>query len=153
LGEVAERIELDRTHLDPDRKVVAITDETVSELGRHGRLTTASPPSAVPSPTVVSPTPASAAAGRRSYWRKRVLAQAQRVEKCRAGLERLDAAIDALEDAAFDRGSKGARDWARAGEMKRRREIAESECVREQAELSRLVRAARKEGAQPGWFR
>jgi len=155
LTDYAKTIELDRSRLDADGDIPEITNDTVDTVGRDGLITTTSPApgGGAASTGETVPTPTRVDATRRPYWRTRVLSQARRVEQCAAELQLAEAKIDSLEDAAFDRGSKGARLWARVDEAKRRLEVVKARCTRERAELSSIVRAARKEGAQPGWFR
>jgi hypothetical protein len=155
ISEYADRIKLDRSQLDDATGAPEITNDTIRELEQRGHLTTASPigDSAEGTPRPSSPPPSQVDPKRRTYWRSRVLSQAKIVEKCTAEIARLDAKIDSLEDAAFDSGTRGAKQWARVDETKRLRTIAEVQCKRERAKLSEIVREARKEGAQPGWFR
>jgi hypothetical protein len=155
ISEYADRVELDRSLLDDTNGAVEITNDTVRKLEEHGLLTTASPigGTAAGAARTTSPAPVQVDPKRRTYWRARVLSQAKLVDKCTGEIARLDAKIDSLEDAAFDSGTRGAKQWARVDETKRLRAIAETRCRRERAALSNIVREARKEGAQPGWFR
>jgi hypothetical protein len=155
LSDYAGRVKLDRSRVEDGCGTVEISNGTIRKLEEHGLLTISSPNDRPPAVLgrAARPTPRKEDPKRRAYWRSRVLQQASRVDRCDDEVAKLEAKIDSLEDAAFDSGAKGARQWARVDETKRQHDIARARCQRERAKLSSLVRAARKEGAQPGWFR
>jgi hypothetical protein len=154
LGEYADRATLERDGTTPPEGAVVITNETVGRLGEGGHLTICTPdprPTAGSSWSGSTATPVPTAV--RNRWRRRVEAQNQRIVEAERELARIDARIEALEDAAFDGGSRAYRLWARLDEARARRRIAEVALRRERTKLSSIMRDARKEGAQPGWFR
>lgn len=150
LADYARRNRLERPAAEPDGDPLVITNDTVDRLADHGVLTSCTP-RARASPAMPRPTPVPAS--RRAHWRRQVEAQRARIARTTDELARIDARIDSLEDAAFDGGSKAYRLWAKVDEAKRQRQVVERRLDREQSELSAIVRAARREGAEPGWFR
>ncbi|MCU0304363.1 MAG: hypothetical protein MUC56_09940 [Thermoanaerobaculales bacterium] len=84
----------------------------------------------------------------RERWRRAVLSQSAVVARLEARRAAVETEIDRL-----GRGRLDARALARIDAAKTKLELAEAEVRREQAELSRLIREARKQGARPGWFR
>jgi hypothetical protein len=155
LAEYADRHGLDRSVLArPDGSLV-ITNETVEMIGDRGTITTCRPSQAAGSRAVTRGirTPSAPDPKRRTYWRNKVSAQRERVAQVTRELEFLKAKIDALEDAAFAGGRNATRLWARVEEAKARRKTIETLLSRERAKLDTIVRQARQEGAQPGWFR
>jgi hypothetical protein len=155
LGEYADRTTLDRTGLAAPGEPVVITNQTVSEVAEHGLLTTCTPPFRATGHPADGDRASTKAidAKRRSYWRRRIDEQRDRVARVAAELARADAKIESLEEAAFHGGRNAARTWARVDEARRQRRIVEGLHQREKARLDAIFREARLEGAQPGWFR
>ncbi len=69
-----------------------------------------------------------------------------------AGVERrrslLEVEIDRIED-----GPLTAKNLARLDHAEAKARVLDDEIRRKRAELSRIVREARRHGAEPGWFR
>jgi hypothetical protein len=84
----------------------------------------------------------------RERWRKTVLAQSAVIARLEARRRSVESAIDRLERGRLDTGTLD-----RIARQEERLVAVDRELQRERATLSRIVRAARKEGAQPGWFR
>ena len=84
----------------------------------------------------------------REKWRKRVLAQSAVIAKLEARRSAIGAEIGRLE-----RGRLDARTLDRIERAEAKLRVADDDLEREKANLSKLIRAARREGAQPGWFR
>jgi hypothetical protein len=84
----------------------------------------------------------------RQRWRSRVLTQSARIATLEARRADVEAEIDRLE-----RGSLDARTLDRIEKAEAKLARVDADIRREKAELSRMVREARKQGAQPGWFR
>jgi septal ring factor EnvC (AmiA/AmiB activator) len=146
---------IDRTAIEQSDGSMVITNDTVERLGELGVLTSGSYEvgSAEPSANRRGATDSKTEAKRRTRWRRKVDEQRAQIAKVETELARVDAKIDSLEDAAFAGGRGAARIWARVEEAKRIRTIVESQLERERAKLAAIVREARKNGAQPGWFR
>jgi hypothetical protein len=155
LAEYADRHSLDRSILARPGGTLVITNETVERVGDRGTITTCRPSPAANSRAVARgmPTPSAPDPKRRTYWRNKVGAQRERVAQVTRELALLKARIDALEDAAFAGGRNATRLWARVEEAKARRKTVEALLSREKTKLDTIVRQARQEGAQPGWFR
>jgi septal ring factor EnvC (AmiA/AmiB activator) len=124
---------------------VVITNDNLTELAVGAVVTVMSSTAAEPSPAVPSK---STSSGRREQWRRRVLAQHRRI----AGLEEKRSAVEAEID-RLERGRLDARTLDRIAKAEAKNATIEDEIRREERVLSQLVREARKEGAQPGWFR
>jgi septal ring factor EnvC (AmiA/AmiB activator) len=84
----------------------------------------------------------------RERWRKKVLAQSAVIARLEAKRRSVENGIDRLE-----RGRLDARALDRISEAEERLAAVDDELQRERTTLSRIIRAARREGAQPGWFR
>lgn len=84
----------------------------------------------------------------REKWRRRVLAQGEAVARLQARRHDVQSEIDRLE-----RGRLDSRTLDRLAKAESKLRVVDEEIKRAQTELSRIVRNARKEGAQPGWFR
>jgi septal ring factor EnvC (AmiA/AmiB activator) len=127
----------------------------VDRLGDRGMLTTCAPGRQASGESAIGAAPISGRpdAKRRSYWRKRVDKQRDRIADVEEELALLDAKIDALEDRAFQSSRNAAKLWAQADEQRERRRVVEDRLKRERSKLSAIIREARQEGAQPGWFR
>ena len=157
LGEYAARATLDRTGTEGDDGAVVITNDTITRLAARGALTTVSPgggarvaaPTSVPSPR----TAATPSAARRSYWQRKVDAQRDAIAEAQEDVARLTARIEALEDAAFQGGRRATRLWAQVEETKGLLRVAQRRLARERDRLDAIIRQARREGAEPGWFR
>ena len=109
---------------------------SVSVIGRERREPTRPKPRKTPSRSI------------RERWRSKVHDQ----KKVIFGLERkrlrIEARIDLIEDARVT-----ARTLARLQEAEIELQSVEREIRAEKAELGRLIREARRHGAEPGWFR
>lgn len=85
---------------------------------------------------------------RRNHWKTKVLAQGKRI----AALQRKRASVEHTIN-RLERGRLNSRALNDIAEAKADLQAIDSQIRDEKSELSRIVRAARKEGAQPGWFR
>ena len=87
-------------------------------------------------------------AAERTRWRNAYQKQRQVI----TGLERrralLEVEIDHIEDGALT-----AKNLARLDRAEAELRVLDEEIKQERAELSRIVREARRHGAEPGWFR
>jgi hypothetical protein len=155
IGEYAGRVEIDRSGLEETGGPVVITNQLVKSTRDRGTLTTgpSSPLYSGPTPTSHRATPTPAGPRRRSYWQSRVHTQRRIISQVQRELRLLDARIDALEDAAFQGGIRATSKWAKLAENRSRRKVVDRRLHNERARLSAIIRAARREGAEPGWFR
>ncbi len=126
--------------------VIVITDDNLDELGRGAVLTRST---ARPSPTPVPSKPSTGRirrparnGGRRSWLR------AASSPGSKHGALTPKAELDRLE-----RGKLDGRTLDRIAKAEGKLQAIDAEIRSEKAQLSTIIREARKEGAQPGWFR
>ena len=142
LAAYASSITLDR---GPGEDQVVITTDNLSTLGEGGLLTTATMPAG--EPNTINPT-AEIDPKIRERWRKKALKQSGVIAKLQAQRRAVGEEIERIE-----RGRLDSRTLDRLEKAEAKLTAADAEIKREKAKLSRIVRDARKEGAQPGWFR
>ncbi len=144
LADYARTTALARAPDAPDSAIV-ITGDNLDQLGRDAVLSVAGSP--LPEPW--RPDPANVVDPKlRQRWRSKVLAQRARITKLEARRAQAEAEIDRLE-----RGSLDARTLDRIERAEAKRAMIDNQIKDERAVLSRIVSEARKQGAQPGWFR
>jgi hypothetical protein len=135
---------LDRTEQSGDGPIV-ITGDNLDELGRNALFSVTSEPVAEP----LEPDPDNGVDPEaRERWRSKVLAQSRRIARLEARRAAVEAEIDRLE-----RGRLDARTLDRIERAEAKLRLVDADIAREKTTLSRIVREARKQGAQPGWFR
>jgi len=125
--------------------VIVITDENLSSLGKGAALTVMTSTIAE---TVDLENTDQADPKTREKWRKKVLAQSSVIAKLEAKRIDSESEIDRLEWGKLD-----GRALDRIAKAEAKLKTIDSEIKRAKARLSSIVREARKEGAQPGWFR
>lgn len=135
-------------HRNPDAtcgKPIVITDENLAELSRGAVVTelTSTVAEFIPIEGTDDSDPDA-----RDRWRKKVLAQGKVIARLQARRAAVEHKIDRLE-----RGRLDSRTLDRIATAETELREIDLEIGREKSALGRLVRAARKEGAQPGWFR
>lgn len=132
------------TGSDTDGRVV-ISDTNISELASRGSVSiggktpfdrTGPGPRKTPSRS------------ERDRWRKKVLDQKKAIVELEKKRLRIEAQIDLIED-----GRLTVRALARIQSAEIDLRAVEEEVRAEKAELGRLIREARRHGAEPGWFR
>jgi len=152
LGDVAHLMTLDAASLDHEGGSPVITNDTVNRLADRGVLTIGPP--LQHAPTLELATGTVSQTKLREKWRRRVFSQRSRIAGVEAELAGLDAKIDALEDTALAASTKSKmKVWIRIDEARKQREIVKRRLGDERSKLATIIREARKEGAQPGWFR
>jgi exonuclease VII small subunit len=128
-----------------DSPSIVITDENLASLGAGAAFTRVESPVAefieVAAPEGVDPKT-------RDHWRNKVLAQSEAIARLETKKSAIEDQIDRLE-----RGRLDARALDRIEKAEAKLRAAEAEIERAKQKLSRIVREARKDGAQPGWFR
>jgi hypothetical protein len=136
---------LDRTCLVNEMTTVVITGDNLAELGEGAVLTVVAEPAAE---FVAVDLPEPVDSKTRERWRNKVMAQRKVIERLDARRKTVEAEIDRLE-----RGGLDSRTLDRLEKAESKLGRVDSEIRRERLELSRIIRRARKVGAQPGWFR
>jgi hypothetical protein len=124
---------------------IVITDENLGKLAEGAVITVvtttvAEPPSLSTADSIDPKT--------REKWRRKVLAQSQTIAKLEAKRTTGETEINRLERGRLDAGTLD-----RIAKAEAKLKAIDQEIQRKKAEFSRIVRQARKEGAQPGWFR
>jgi hypothetical protein len=142
LAAYADSITLDR---DSREEPLIITTDNLLALGEGGLLTTVARPAG--EPFEVNPD-SEVDPKIRDRWRKKVLSQRGAIAKLEERRHTVEAEIDRLE-----RGKLDSKTLDRIEKSEAKLRTVEDEIKNEKAQLSRIVRQARKDGAQPGWFR
>jgi hypothetical protein len=155
LAELGGRVALDRSGLGTADGVLVISNSNLPELAARGLLTSAmGEGSAAPTPAA---TPAVADAGeraRRQLWRSRVRAQRERVARLQEQLGQLEADLASLERAVSTASARQEVTLKpKLEKARQRREATAARLERERSELDAVIRSARADGAEPGWFR
>jgi hypothetical protein len=130
---------------DPSTGSVVITTEDLAELAAEGAVTFGDYAAGHQLPfKPVDPT----GGAKRSVWRARYLNQRQAATKIEARRSEVLADIEAI-----NRERVTPRSLARLDRAKAKLQLVNEELLRARAELVRIVREARRHGAEPGWFR
>jgi hypothetical protein len=124
---------------------IVITNDTLDELA-DGAIVTILTRTAAPDPVLRPDGPVDPKT--RETWRRKVLAQSKVIARVEGRRARVVDEISRLE-----RGRLDSRTLDRIEKAEAKLRLIDTELAREKTELSRVVRAARKDGAQPGWFR
>jgi len=124
---------------------IVITDENLDQLGHDAPLTVMTSTIADPSVVVIDQAVDPRA---REKWRRKVLTQSNVIAKLEARRAATEAELNRLE-----RGKLDGRALDRIAKAEIKLRAIDAEIRREKAMLSSIVRDARREGAQPGWFR
>ncbi len=142
LAAYAETISLRRPESIETDGRLTLSTEDIAELARGGALTEGR--------IVFGKRPASSAADARekAKWQSRVGKQKAVIEKLVLEVARIEKAIDLLED-----GRLTARALARLEKSKLDLEFAREKLHRARLEFTKIIREARLQGAEPGWFR
>ena len=142
LAAYAGSITLDR---DSREEPLIITTDNLLALGEGGLLTTV----ARPVGEALEVNPATEVDPKiRDRWRKKVISQRRVIAELEERRHTVEAEIDRLE-----RGKLDAKTLDRIEKSEAKLRTVEVEIKNENAQLSSIVRQARKDGAQPGWFR
>ena len=145
LGAYAEKITLRRSRLCEEGGRLVLTNDNVATLGGTAAITLG----AVPATERRGQRPSKdEIAAERSRWRSVHQRQQEIVVGLERRRERLEIEIDSLENQRFTIKIAARLQTAEARLQQLDREIAV-----ERAELARIVREARRHGAEPGWFR
>ena len=144
LAALASSTTLSRGQGSAHTGVIVITDDNLTDLGQGAALTVMTSTIAETGSIDVIEVDRKT----REKWRRRVLAQSSVIAQLEEGRDRVRIEIDRLE-----RGRLDGRALDRIAKAETKLKAVEAEIKSAKAQLSRIVRDARKEGAQPGWFR
>lgn len=145
LAAYASRTSLDRRAVDGETGRVIITSENLAELAEGGAMTVGAPTKGPPVPIGQR---GGAEAGERGRWRGRYMKQSEVIAKLKRRRAGIEAEIDRI-----NRESLSAQNLARLDRAREKLRLLDQEIRRERTELAKIVREARRHGAQPGWFR
>jgi hypothetical protein len=145
LGAYAREITIDRSAFgDPDGRVI-LTNENVVGFGTGATITLGAVMTAVHGRSKAS-------SGGSSADRSRVRAAHRKQQQVIADLERQRSLLE-VEIRHIDNQSLTPKILARLDRAKSKRRHLDQEISRARDELARIVRDARRQGAEPGWFR
>jgi len=153
---------------DPETGKIVISNQNLKELAKGGAVTTAKPGSSSGTgreqvelgsrePGNAGPTASGAStAGRREYWVNRYTQQERLIESLEAQVEKLDAEIPALWNQFYAWDDPAYRDGVIKPKLDRALEnhkTVSEQLQTERPKLNQIREEARRDGAEPGWFR
>jgi len=143
LAAYAEKVTLDRSALGDDTSLLILTNDTIAGLAADGSITlgTVTHVDRKKTETVAND-------AERSRWQMAHHGQQQVISALERRRSQLELEIDQIEDLSLT-----AKTMARLEQSEARLQLLEREIAVERAELARIVRDARRRGAEPGWFR
>lgn len=149
LGDVAKKIKLRL----PANQPKVITNDSVKQLSEGVELTTSMAPSG---PVPAEQSSQTADAGKKAMWQERYKTAVAHAAALEAEVARLTSEIPRLETAFYNTDDPAQRDgvikpaWDKAIADLR---VAQNELVQARNEPDQVLNEARRDGAQPGWFR
>jgi hypothetical protein len=143
LAAYAKKTTLKSSALRDDHGRLTLTNAKLAELSTQGTIVLGAAAVAARTPSDGKPTAALRAKWRKTYFKQRDVIAA--LERRRALLE---VEIDHIEDGRLD-----VRGLARLERAEAKLRLLEEEIRDERNQLARIVREARRHGAQPDWFR
>jgi len=145
LGAYAKTLTLNRSVLGNRDGRVILTNDNITALAPDGSIT-------LGTVTLAGPKNSTTSGGADDAERSRWQAAHHRQRQVITGLERrrsqLETEIDQIEDLGLT-----AKTMARLDRTKSKLRHLDNEIAAERSELARIVRDARRRGAEPGWFR
>lgn len=142
LAAYASRLTLNRSRVDDGTDRLMITNDNLEVFAAGGAMTLGSASTNGAAPAKQPD------AAERARWRTAYLKQQNVI----AGVERrrtlLEVEIDHIED-----GQLTAKNLARLDHAEAKARVLDEEIKQERGELARIIREARRHGAEPGWFR
>jgi hypothetical protein len=141
---------------------IVITNENLQDLASKGRVTEAKPATAKTAegpnnPGIVMVDPdEQEKLQRKYYWQQRYVAQLSKIRALRRQIKQLDVEIPGLWNDFYSRDDPAYRDGVVKPKLDRtlnRREEIEQQLATEEPKLEQIKIEARKDGAEPGWFR
>jgi len=145
LGAYAKNITLDRSNVEEKNGRVVLTNENVVILGAGGSIidgVVATNGRRKPKSSGVADN------AERARWRAAHHKQRNVISSLERRRSQLEIEIDHIEDQRLT-----AKTMARLQGAESKLRHLEGDIAREQQELARIIRDARKRGAEPGWFR
>ena len=143
LAAYAKKNALDGSALRDENGRLTLTNAKLAELCAQGTIILGAAAVAARAPIEDEPSAAVRAKWRKAYFKQRDVITA--LERRRALLE---VEIDHIEDGRLD-----VRGFARLERAEAKLRLLDKEIRNEHQELAKIVREARRHGAQPGWFR
>lgn len=143
LPEYAQKARFAPAAVRGDDGRIVISDRTLAALAESGHLTTAAATGSPPPPP-----PAAVDPGVKQRWLRAHAAQRKVVERLERRRSNLLTELDRVRDL-----SPTARTLAREDALRSDLAALDRDLAAARDELARVVRAARGEGAEPGWFR
>jgi hypothetical protein len=145
LGAYAQKITLDRSSLGDPSGTVILTNDTVVGFTNDGAIT-------LGTVVTVQHDPSKASSGGSSAERARWRAAHGRQQRVIADLEKQHSLLE-IEIGHLEKQQLTPKILARIDRAEAKRRFVEREISRAREELARIVRDARRQGAEPGWFR
>jgi hypothetical protein len=145
LGAYAKKITLDRSTLGEENGRVILTNDNIVILGAGGSIIDG----VVATDGRRKPKPAGVADNaERARWRAAYRKQRNEISSLEGRRSQLVIEIDLLENQSLT-----IKTMARLQRLETKLEQLDRDIASERTELARIVRDARKRGAEPGWFR
>ena len=143
LAAYAEKVTLDRSALGDATSRLILTNDTIAGLAADGSIT-------LGTMTQVDSKKTQSVAdnAERSRWQTAHHRQQQVISALERRRSQLELEIDQIEDLSLT-----AKTMARLEQSEAKLQLLDREIAAERAELARIVRDARRRGAEPGWFR
>ncbi len=143
LSAYAQNVTLDRSALGDGTSRLILTNDTIAGLAANGSIT-------LGTVTQVDrkKTKSVADNAERSRWQTAHHKQQQVIAALERRRSQLELEIDQIEDLSLT-----ARTMARLEQSEAKLQMLDREIAAERAKLARIVRDARRRGAEPGWFR
>jgi hypothetical protein len=145
LGAYALKVTLDRSALSDRAGRVILTNDNVVGLGEGATITLGAVAPAGPKKSKPS---GGADNAERSRWQAAHRSQRQVIFALERRRSQLETEIDQIEDLGLT-----VRTMARLERAESKLRHLDEEIARERSALARIVRDARRRGAEPGWFR
>jgi hypothetical protein len=145
LAAYAEKLTLDRSALGDDTGRVILTNDSVAGLAADGSITLGTVTLEGRQKSTTSPAADNA---ERSRWQAAHRKQRQVIAILERRRSQLELAIDQIENQSLT-----ARTMARLEQLELKMRQLDRDIAAERVELARIVRDARRRGAEPGWFR
>jgi hypothetical protein len=145
LGAYARTVTLDRSALGDQTGRLVLTNGKVERIGDGASITLGSVETAK---RVVSKPSKAADSAARERWRSAHQKQRRVIADLERRLSLIEIEIDHIEDQRLT-----PKTLARLDRAESKRRHLEQEIARAREALARIVRDARREGAEPGWFR
>jgi excinuclease UvrABC helicase subunit UvrB len=145
LGARAQTITLNRSALEGDRERVVLDNDAIARIGKNTSLTLGA---IEPAKESRSQPAASTTTSERARWRAAHRKQSRVIIELERRRALLEIEVDHLENQRLT-----IKTMARIQNAEAKLRMLDREIAVERAELARIVREARRRGAEPGWFR